>query len=62
VLEENPAGLWIFTSDGQTMALPRATVRSLSSLQRSAMPEGLQTGLTFSQMADLLEYLVRPRN
>jgi putative heme-binding domain-containing protein len=62
VLEEHPAGLWILTSDGQTLPLPRAVVRSLSPLQRSSMPEGLQIGLTFSQMADLLEFLTRPGN
>lgn len=62
VLDENPAGLWVLTSDGETLALPRATVRSLSPLGRSAMPEGLESGLTASQMADLLEFLVEPRN
>lgn len=58
VLSENPAGLWLWTVHGETLALPRNQLRSIIPLGRSIMPEGLESGLTPEQLADLLAFLV----
>ncbi|MCS7091379.1 MAG: HEAT repeat domain-containing protein [Verrucomicrobiota bacterium] len=58
VVAENPAGIWFRSVDGQTLPIVRAQLRSISSLNRSIMPEGLLTGLTIQQVADLLAFVL----
>lgn len=57
-VSENPAGIWIRTTDGETLTVTRSNLRSLSSLDRSAMPEGWDQVLTPADLADLLSYLL----
>lgn len=39
--------------------IPRSEIKSMTNLNLSLMPPGLEAGLTIEQMADLLAYLVR---
>ncbi|NGO38230.1 c-type cytochrome [Limisphaera ngatamarikiensis] len=61
VVSENPAGVWVRTVDGETLTVSRLTLRSMSSLGRSAMPEGWEQVLTVNELADLLSFLVPGR-
>jgi len=57
VENETPAGLVLRGFDGEIVRLPRSSVLAVSSLEISAMPEGLEAGLAPQGVADLLEYL-----
>jgi putative heme-binding domain-containing protein len=54
---ETPAGINLRRADGELVALPRSAIGSVTSLEISAMPEGLEAGLSPQGVADLLEYL-----
>jgi putative heme-binding domain-containing protein len=55
---ETPAGINLRRFDGsERIALPRSALGSVTSLDISAMPEGLEAGLSLQSVADLLEYL-----
>lgn len=45
---------------GETMRVEREKIVRLRAGDRSLMPEGLEEGLKPQDMADLLEFLVRP--
>lgn len=47
----------LVSGDGKSHVVLRADVRSLRSTGTSLMPEGLETGLTHQNMADLLAYV-----
>lgn len=42
------------------MTIERANIKSMTNLNMSLMPPGLETGLTLQQMADLLAFLLNP--
>jgi putative heme-binding domain-containing protein len=60
LLSENNREIRLRTALGQEISLPRDGVRSMESSQRSLMPDGLESGLTDQDLADLLEFLVQP--
>jgi putative heme-binding domain-containing protein len=43
---------------GEESAIARADIQSIQSSSLSLMPEGLETGLSTQQMADLMEFIV----
>ena len=46
---------------GIRKTLPRSAIASLKSQQQSLMPEGLESGLTAQDLADLMEFIFNPR-
>jgi putative heme-binding domain-containing protein len=48
-------------SGGQDLVLPRARIATMSSSGLSLMPEGLETGLSLQDVADLLSFLQLPK-
>ncbi|MDB6016179.1 MAG: cytochrome c [Pedosphaera sp.] len=50
----------LYEATGATRVVPRSNIRSLTSLNSSAMPEGLESGLSQQALADLLEFLASP--
>jgi putative heme-binding domain-containing protein len=59
--DQNPATITLQLLNGAQVVLPRANISYLQAQPWSLMPDGLEAGLTQQNMADLLEYLVRPR-
>ena len=57
---ENEATITLQQLNGTTVVLPRARVQYLQAQPWSVMPDGLEEGLTPQNMADLLDYLLRP--
>jgi putative heme-binding domain-containing protein len=57
VEHETPAGVHLLRPFDGRVALPRVAIRSVTRLEMSAMPEGLDAGLTAQAVADLLEWL-----
>lgn len=57
---ESPHGANVRRAHGERLGLPRPAIRSITSLEISAMPEGLDAGLSPQGVADLLEYLTAP--
>lgn len=60
IAAETANSLIIKQSSGQTRALLRSEIASLQSGEISLMPEGLDAGLTVSDMADLIQFLHTP--
>lgn len=60
IAAETANSLIIKQSNGQTRALLRSEIASLQSGEISLMPEGLDAGLTVSDMADLIQFLHTP--
>ncbi len=44
-------------ADGKKNVIPRANIAKMRSQDMSVMPEGLESGLTPQDMADLLEHI-----
>lgn len=57
VENETSAGITLRRPYGERVALPRKAIRSITRLEVSAMPDGLEAGLTPEDIADLLEWL-----
>jgi putative heme-binding domain-containing protein len=57
---DNAAAITLQQLNGDAVVLPRANIRSLQAQPWSIMPEGVEGGLTTQDMADLLEYILRP--
>jgi putative heme-binding domain-containing protein len=57
---ENSTAVTLQQPNGVTVVLPRANLRSLEAQPWSLMPEKMEEGLTQQDMADLLEYVLRP--
>jgi len=57
LLKDTGGSVTLTSGGGTEITLLRAQVRKLSPQGQSLMPEGLETGLTTKQMADLLEFL-----
>ncbi len=54
---ENAASVTLRVAGGTERVLPRTEIRSLTGMNQSLMPEGLEAGLTKEQFADLLEFV-----
>ena len=54
---ETDAEVTLIMTGGMKVSVHKAQIETLSSLGLSAMPEGLETGLTHEKMADLLAFL-----
>jgi putative heme-binding domain-containing protein len=54
---ENAQSITLKLANGETSQIPRTTIASLRSSNRSLMPEGLEDGLSLEQMADLLAWI-----
>lgn len=59
LIQENGAGVLLRTADGNDHTLPRKNIKTIAPMTHSLMPEGLETGYTTQDVADLLEYLKR---
>ena len=56
--DETGASLTLKQPDGLENSILRSNIRSIQSQGRSAMPEGLEAGLSQQDIADLLEFIV----
>lgn len=59
IAQETDTSITLKTPGGEERQLLRSTIKSLSSQQRSLMPEGLEVGISENEMADLLEFLMK---
>lgn len=57
VAGETESGLAIHQADGNTITMLRSNIATMRSLERSMMPDGLETGLTVQDLADLLSFI-----
>ena len=57
VQSENSDAIVLAMMGGATETLPRSAIKTLKSLDRTLMPEGLEAAITPDQMADLLAFL-----
>ncbi len=57
ITQDDAASLTLKTMGGAQMKLPRASIKGTSSTSQSLMPEGLETGLTPQDLADLLDFI-----
>jgi putative heme-binding domain-containing protein len=58
---ETEALVTLRQSGGQDLVLPRTRIATMSSSGLSLMPEGLETGLSLQDVADLLSFLQLPK-
>lgn len=58
IANESASELTLRLVDGSERRIVRTDIASLTNLNRSLMPAGLEAGLTPQQMADLLAFLV----
>lgn len=56
---ENASGVTLRTADGREEFIARSDIRNMRPMSQSLMPEGLESGISKQQMADLLAYLKR---
>jgi len=61
IAAEDETGVTLRAAGGLETVYPRDTILSLESSGLSIMPEGLESGMTHQQMADLLAFLQVPR-
>ena len=57
IADESASGFTLRGVDGKQQVILRADIASLNNTGRSLMPEGLETGLSLADMADLLAYV-----
>ncbi|MBX3745159.1 MAG: c-type cytochrome [Verrucomicrobiae bacterium] len=57
---ESATTITLLQALGRTVEIPRARLRSLRSLGRSLMPEGLEAGLSPQELRDLIAFLQQP--
>lgn len=61
IARETPTTVILKQLDGTTREILRTEIASLQSLERSLMPEGLETSISENEMGDLLAFLQAPR-
>jgi putative heme-binding domain-containing protein len=61
IAEESAASLTLKRADGSTETVLRRDIAQLSGSGLSLMPEGLESAITFEQMADLIAFLLTPQ-
>jgi putative heme-binding domain-containing protein len=61
VTMETGALVTLRQAGGQDLVLPRSRISSMTSGGLSLMPEGLETGLSHQDVADLLSFLQLPK-
>lgn len=59
LLKDDADGVALRLVSGREMAISRPDIVSFERLAQSLMPEGLETGLSHNDLADLLEFLVK---
>jgi putative heme-binding domain-containing protein len=47
--------------NGEAVQVPRSDILTLRSSDRSMMPEGLESGMSHQEMADLIEYVMQAK-
>jgi putative membrane-bound dehydrogenase-like protein len=57
IARDDSTGLALKIMGGAEIALPRANIRGSTSSGKSLMPEGLESGMTIAEMADLLTFI-----
>lgn len=57
ISRDDAAGLGLKIMGGAEVAIARASIKGSSSAGKSLMPEGLETGMTVQDMADLLTFI-----
>ena len=57
IARDDASSLGVMMMGGAQVAVPRANIKGTSSTAQSLMPEGLETGMTVQDMADLLEFI-----
>jgi putative heme-binding domain-containing protein len=57
--DENPWVVTVKQLNGNTLLWPISNIRSLSRMSWSLMPEGLESGLTPQDLADLMEFITK---
>ncbi len=57
LVNSNDAAITLRLVNGDTVILPRINIQAIRRQEWSLMPEGLESGLTMQNMADLLEYV-----
>ena len=55
--EDGPTGVTLRMAGGTERRLERSRIRGMRSGGRSLMPEGLETGMSVADMADLLAFI-----
>ncbi|MFN0126952.1 MAG: PVC-type heme-binding CxxCH protein [Verrucomicrobiales bacterium] len=59
LLRDDTASIALRLVGGQEIDIPRPSIASYERLTRSLMPDGLETGLSDTELADLLEFLIK---
>ncbi len=57
IVEDDASGVTLMMMGGARVTLPRAEIQGSTSSGQSLMPEGLETGMTPQDMADLLAFI-----
>lgn len=60
VIEDTSASVVLRDATGTEHSVTRESVRSLTTLAASLMPEGIEAGMSAQDMADLLEFIATP--
>lgn len=60
IANESAVGITLRRANGDETSLERDRIGRIKSLDQSLMPEGLESGLSHQDMADLLEYIINP--
>lgn len=58
---DNPQSVSLKMPNGEAVQVPRSDIATLRSSDKSMMPEGIESGLTPQEMADLLEFVSRAK-
>lgn len=58
---DNPSAVTLKMPNGEAIQVPRSEISTLRSSDRSMMPDGLESGLSNQEMADLLEFTIRAK-
>jgi putative heme-binding domain-containing protein len=57
ITQDDAASMTIKMMGGAQLNIPRSNIKGSSSSSQSLMPEGLETGMTAQDMADLLDFI-----
>ncbi len=57
ITQDDAASMTIKMMGGAQLNIPRSNIKGSSSTSQSLMPEGLETGMTVQDMADLLDFI-----
>ncbi len=60
IISETPAAVTLRMAGGMESTISRAQIKSMRSAGQSMMPEGLEEGMSKQDLADLMEYVLKP--